>query len=155
MGDSAMPLRLLIDSATQFHWRLPVTTLVIGITVLILIARRVRAAEQTAARRQLWYVPLFIGGFESVGVLSLAMQCSFGTTPRENINNLMLVAGSVAIMVVLTLALGAIGQSVSSGERRMMPPAGACGAAMSVIATWGFVLGIFHAVGGIPLSYLP
>jgi hypothetical protein len=154
MGDSAMTMRLLIDSATQFHWRLPMTTLVIGITVLILIARRVRPAEQTAARRQLWYVPLFIGGFESVGTVSLAMQCRLGATLQENTNNLMLVAGSVAIMIVVTLVLGAIGQSIAVGQRRVMPPAGACGAALSIIATCGLVLGIFHA-SGFRLAYLP
>lgn len=122
-----MVTRLVIDSLLQFHWRLPVTTVVIGLAVIVLVVRRFQAWAQTAVRRQLWYLPLFIGGFEAVGVLSLAMQCSFGATPRQNTNNLLLTAGVVAIMVVVTLILGAIGQSMAGGQLRIAPPAGACG----------------------------
>jgi hypothetical protein len=110
-------------------------------------------SQETSAERQLWFLPLFIAGFEGVGNLSQALQCHFGAPPQYGINNLLLATVSMVIMLAITLASGVAAQSLASFRMRLTPPAGAVAATVSVVTLWCFVAGIV-AKSGMKLVYV-
>jgi cytochrome c oxidase assembly factor CtaG len=140
---------MIACAIAQLCWRFPVALFALACTVVAILrnARRQRRTGSTPTERQLWYLPACVVGFEGVGNLSFAMRCQFGLTSEQMVNDFLLSVSAMAVLMVVAVVVGTIGQSVASRTVRILPPPAAAASIASAVAALIFVVCLYARFG--------